>query len=221
MKRRFVIATPLAALALFATPAFGQALEPIGRAEPMPVETFETVPVAMETSMGTIVIALETERAPITAGNFLRYVDEERLDGTIIYRTMRLKWGDTFAGLVQGGTQNKPERVLPPIAHEPTTVTGLTHTAGAISAARFAPGTATGDFSILATDMKGLDADPNAEDPELQAGYAVFGHVVEGMEVVKAIHDAPVDPEKGEGFLKGQLLAEPVTIISVRRVSPE
>jgi len=226
MKRRFVLAAPFAALALLALPSAAQIApgrtpmpaEPVAP-QPEPEPTHETVPVAIETTMGTIVVAVETERAPITAGNFLKYADEGRLDGTRFYRTMRLAWGDQTAGLIQGGAQNHPDRVLAPIAHEPTTVTGLSHVEGAISAARFEPGTATGDFSIMATDMTGLDAQPDADDLDQQAGYAVFGIVTEGLDVVKAIHAAPTDPDKGEGFLKGQILAEPVTIISVKRLT--
>jgi len=221
MKRRFVIRSlwtaPVAALALTALPAFAQeAAEP---AAPEVAETFETTTVAMETTAGTIVLALETERAPITSANFLKYADEGRFDGTVFYRTMRLDWGDKVAGLIQGGTQYDPKRILPPIAHEATSETGLSHTEGAISMARYEPGSATGDFSIMATDMTGLDAKPDSENADQKAGFAVFGHVVEGMDVVKAIHAAEVDPDKGEGFLKGQMLADPVKIVSVKRIA--
>lgn len=221
MKRRFVIRSlwtaPVAALALTALPAFAQeAAEP---AAPEVAETFETTTVAMETTAGTIVLALETERAPITSANFLKYADEGRFDGTVFYRTMRLDWGDKVAGLIQGGTQYDPKRILPPIAHEATSETGLSHTKGAISMARYEPGSATGDFSIMATDMTGLDAKPDSENADQKAGFAVFGHVVEGMDVVKAIHAAEVDPDKGEGFLKGQMLADPVKIVSVKRIA--
>lgn len=183
-------------------------------------QSFETVDVVLETEMGSITIALETERAPITAGNFLRYVDEDRLDGTVFYRAMSLDWGEQPNGLIQGGTQWDPDRVLPGIPHEPTTVTGLSHTRGALSMAMGEPGTANGDFSIMLGDQTGLDANPEAEEPVWQNGYAVFGYVIDGMEVVQAIHAAPVDPEKGEGWMKGQMLAEPVTIITARRAEP-
>lgn len=176
-----------------------------------------TTNVVIETELGNIVVALETERAPITAANFLRYADEKRFDGIVFYRAMRLDWGEPPNGVVQAGTQWDPERILPPIAHEPTDVTGVKHVAGAISMARLEPGTATGDFSITVSPQPGLDADPSAEDPELRAGYAAFGHVVEGMDVVRAIFDAPLDPDKGEGWMKGQMLADPVKVISVRR----
>ena len=184
---------------------------------PSAVSAQETTEVVLETEMGEIVLALETERSPVTAANFLRYVDEKRLDGTVFDRAMRLDWGEQPNGLIQGGTQYDPERILPPIAHEPTTMTGLSHTAGTISMARYEPGSATGDFSIMLSDQPGLDADPNAADPDAQAGFAAFGRVVSGMDVVRAIFDAPTDPDKGEGWMKGQMLARPVKIIDARR----
>jgi peptidyl-prolyl cis-trans isomerase A (cyclophilin A) len=211
MLRRFAFAATLA----LAAPAFAQD-DPV----PEPAAHIPaTANVVIETSLGSIVVALETERAPITSANFLRYADEHRLDGTHFYRAMRL-WDPQPNGLIQGGAQNDSDRVLPPIAHEPTNATGVHHTAGAISMARYEPGTATGDFSLLVSDLEGLDANPASADADGQAGYAAFGHVVSGMEVVRAIFDAPIDPEKGEGGMKGQLIAEPVTIVSVRRETP-
>ncbi len=180
----------------------------------------QTTQVVLETTMGAITVALETERAPISAANFLRYVDEGRLDGTVFYRAMRLDWGEQPNGLVQAGTQYDPERILAPIAHEPTSVTGLSHVRGALSLARNEPGSATGDFSIMLQDQPGLDADPDNADPALRDGYAVFGRVVAGMEVVEAIHAAPTDPEKGEGWMKGQMLSDPVEIVDARRADP-
>ena len=183
-----------------------------------PAAAQTVVPVTLETTMGTIAVEVEIERAPITAGNFLRYVDEGRLDGTVFYRAMRLDWGDQPNGLIQGGTQNNPDRILPPIAHERTSDTGLSHVRGALSMARFDPGTATGDFSImLQTQTLGMDAAPTNADPQFHDGYAVFGYVTAGMDVVEAIHAAPVDPETGEGWMKGQMLAEPVRILRARR----
>jgi peptidyl-prolyl cis-trans isomerase A (cyclophilin A) len=184
---------------------------------PVPALAQATTEVVLETGLGDIVIALETERAPVTAGNFLRYVDEGRLDGTVFYRAMRLDWDPQPNGLVQGGTQYDPDRILPPIAHEPTSETGIQHLAGTISMARYEPGSATGDFSILLSPQPSLDADPASADADRRAGFAAFGQVVEGMDVVRAIFDAPVDPEKGEGWMKGQMLADPVPIVSVRR----
>lgn len=188
---------------------------------PAPADEPETVLVVLETRMGDITAAIETERAPITAANFLRYVDEGRLDGTVFYRAMPLEWGEQPNGLIQGGTQYDPERILPPIAHEPTSETGVKHVRGALSMARLAPGTANGDFSIMLQEQPGMDADPTSDDPELRAGYAAFGHVVEGMEVVEAIHAAPTDPDEGEGWMKGQILADPVKIVEARRAEPQ
>lgn len=222
MQRRFVFAASLAAFALGALPAVAQ--EPAPRHEPDPPETgaaFETVPVAIETTMGTIVIALETQRAPVTSANFLKYADEKRFDGTVFYRAMHLEWGGETGGLIQGGTQNHPDRILPPIAHEATNETGVKHVTGAISMARFAPGSATGDFSIMVSDMTGLDADLRSDNPDRRAGFAAFGNVVAGMDVVRAIWNAPIDPDKGEGFLKGEMIANPVRILTVRRVEAE
>jgi len=179
---------------------------------------FETTSIILETTMGDITIALETERAPITAANFLRYVEEDRLDGTVFYRAMHLDWGEQPNGLIQGGTQWDPDRILPNIAHEPTTLTGLSHTRGALSMAMGEPGTANGDFSILLRDQPGLDADPASTNPTFQAGYAVFGFVTDGMDVVDAIHAAPIDPDAGEGWIKGQLFGDPIEIVEARRV---
>ncbi|RJY08762.1 peptidylprolyl isomerase [Aurantiacibacter aquimixticola] len=176
----------------------------------------ETTDVVLETTMGDIVIALETERAPITAGNFLRYVEEDRFDGTVFYRAMSLDWGAQPNELIQAGAQRDPDRVLPQIAHEPTTLTGLSHTRGALSMAMGEPGTANGDFTILLQDMTGMDAQPDHENPARHADYAVFGHVVDGMDVVETIHAAPVDPHAGEGWMNGEMLAEPVMILEAR-----
>ena len=124
----------------------------------------------MSTSLGDFKIELFTDKMPITAGNFLRYVDTKRFDGTVFYRAMRLDWGDQPNGLIQGGTQNDYRRTLPPIAHERTSDTGVKHTAGAISMARNDPGTATGDFSILVSAQPELDADPSSADANAREG---------------------------------------------------
>jgi peptidyl-prolyl cis-trans isomerase A (cyclophilin A) len=171
-----------------------------------------TSKVVFKTSMGDIVLAVETERAPITAANFFRYVDQKRMDGSEFYRAMALAEDGQY-GLIQGGLRGNPKRVLKPIAHEPTTLTGLSHVSGAISMARADPGTATADFFIVIGDLPALDAQPNGGDP----GYAVFGHVIDGMDVVRAILGQPRSSTTGEGVMKGQMLAIPVKILSARR----
>ena len=191
----------LALLCLTLSPALAQTAPPA------------TIRVALETSEGRIVLEIEKERAPVTAANFLRYVDEKRLDGTGFYRATKV--GEGY-GLIQGGARNDPKRVLPPIAHEPTTQTGLSHVDGAISMARGAPGTANGDFFISIGDLTSLDADP--KQPGDNLGFAVFGRVVEGMDIVRRILDAPTSPTEGEGAMKGQMLSQPVRIVTARRL---
>ncbi len=171
-----------------------------------------TVRVVLQTARGNILLELEAARAPVTTANFLRYVDARRLDGTDFYRAMRT---GPDSGLIQGGI-NDPRRLYPPIAHEPTTQTGLSHVDGAISLARLAPGTATAHFFISVGSMTGLDAGPNAYGDRL--GFAVFGRVVEGMEVVRRILAAPTSPTEGEGVMRGQMLAPKIRIVTARRV---
>lgn len=173
--------------------------------------------VAMTTELGTIVIDLDGKNAPISTANFLRYVVAKRFDNMVFYRVMRLAWGEQPNGLVQAGLRGDPTRVLPPIAHESTAKTGLKHVAGAISMARLGVGTATADFSILISDIPGLDAGQNPNDPE---GYAVFGRVVEGLDVARRIYDVPLSPTAGSGILKGQMIDKPVKVLTVRRVKP-
>ncbi|WP_369796679.1 peptidylprolyl isomerase [Brevundimonas sp. Leaf363] len=166
----------------------------------------------MQTSAGTIVIEVNDRAAPITGANFLKYVDEHRFDGASFYRAMSAGAG---VGLVQGGTNNDPARILPPIAHEPTTQTGLSHRDGAISMARYAPGTATGDFFIAVGPMTPYDAGrPYSVDPD---GFAVFGKVVEGMDVVRSVLAAPTSPTEGEGVMRGQMLEPRIAIVSATR----
>lgn len=171
-----------------------------------------TVRVAMTTTAGPIVLELEKERAPITTANFLRYVDARRFDGIDVFRSMRLAWGP---GLIQAG-QHQVAKLYPPIKHEPTTQTGLSHTEGAISMGRMAVGTARADFTIAIGDMTGLDAKP--DQPGDNAGYAVFGRVVEGMDVVRRIWMGPRDADAGTGAMKGEMLKPPVKVLTVRRV---
>jgi peptidyl-prolyl cis-trans isomerase A (cyclophilin A) len=189
----------LALLACFAVPAAAQA--------PAPAPAL----VRLHTSAGDMVVALETQRAPITAGNFLHYVDTRRLDGTEFYRAMHTA---ADAGLIQGGVRDG-SKLFPPITHEPTSQTGLSHVDGALSVPRFGVGTAQGDFTIMVGDQHYLDAGPGSAGDGL--GYAVFGHVVEGMDVVHRILAAPTSPTEGEGVMRGQMLSPRIRIITARR----
>jgi len=220
----------LAALILFAAagPAFAQAPSAEPPAAASPPAAAPTQPpavklprVALTTAQGVIVIELAKDKAPVTAANFLRYVDQKRFDGATFYRASTPPGqvnenGMAEYGVLQGGVQNDPKRVLPPIAHESTAKTGVLHTDTTISMGRHAPGTATGDFFICVGDQSYLDADPKAKPPN--PGFATFGHVVEGMDVVKKILAMPVSATAGVGVMKGEMLAQPVRIVSARRV---
>lgn len=185
-------------------------------AQTPPAATSTPLPrVVLETGKGRIVVEVDTVRAPITARNFLRYVDARRYDGQEFYRSM--KTGPNV-GLIQGGVRDG-RLLYPPIPHEPTSQTGLTHVEGALSAPRGALGTARSDFTIMASPLHYLDAGPESGSGD-GLGYAVFGRVVEGMEVVRAILDSPTSPTEGSGHMRGQMLQPRVRILTARRVPP-
>lgn len=204
IRHRFIAAL----VALLAAPALAQDAQPA----PEPV----TVKVVMTTELGPITVALETQRAPVTAGYILRHVDEKRLDGGAFYRAYKIS-PDGSTALVQGGIQDG-RKLLPPVAHEPTTTTGLTHDEGAISLARGAAGTAQAQFFIILGNLKGLDANPAGTGDN--QGFAVFGRVTDGMEVVRKILNVPVSATKGVGAMKGQMIEAPVKILTVTRLVP-
>lgn len=195
-------------LALFlATPAFAQtrAATP---APPAPVR------VAIVTSEGRFVVELDN-RAPISARNFLRYVDQRKLDGMKFYRVVKV--ADQF-GFVQFGADGLRPKILPPIAHEPTSTTGVLHKDMVLSLPRLAPGTGGSEFTIMVGDQPSFDADQTKPGDNL--GYAAFARVVEGRDVVLKIFDAPVSATaSNRGAFKGEIPERPVTIVSARRVA--
>lgn len=210
MKHRFLTAS----LALLAVPAFAQTAAPTPQA---PAAQEDLVPVAIDTSVGRIVVALDRSHAPVTTANFLHYVDTHRFDGQYFYRAMHAADANgADGGLIQGGITTDARKLYPPIAHEPTTQTGLHNVTGAISMANNGAGTARSDFFIMLSDMPGLDANGPGGDA---TGFAAFGHVTEGMDVVRKIWSAPVSPTKGEGAMKGQMLDPKIQIIKAARVS--
>jgi peptidyl-prolyl cis-trans isomerase A (cyclophilin A) len=193
---RFAFALSL----LSATPVFAQATVAPPSAE-------DVVKVALDTSAGRIVLALDRGHAPITTANFLRYVDAGRFNGESFYRAM--KFGEN-GGLIQAGITSDARKLYPAIEHEPVSRTGIKHVAGTVSMAAFSPGTAKADFFILTSDA-----------PSFDASFAAFGHVAEGMDVVKSILLAPTSPTKGEGVMKGQMLDPVVKITKASRVTAE
>jgi peptidyl-prolyl cis-trans isomerase A (cyclophilin A) len=171
------------------------------------------VNVVMHTGMGDITLALEKDRAPATVDNFLKYVDAKRFDGIDFYRAVKIG-DDGMYGLVQGGIQGNRTKAFKPIAHEAPSATGLSHLNGAVSMARGDPGSATADFFIVVGDLVALDGQATGDD----LGYAVFGRVTAGMEVVRQILELPRQENAGEGAMKGQMLAAPVKVLTTRRV---
>jgi peptidyl-prolyl cis-trans isomerase A (cyclophilin A) len=215
MKRRFVLAALPAAL-ITLTGATKPKKKPLPAPPPAPLP--DVVRVEMVTELGSITADLFHKQAPITVKNFMRYVESRRFDGMAFYRAMKLNWGTQPNGIIQTGLRGLSTKVFPPIAHEPTSATGIKHLAGTLSMARNAPGTAQADFSILLSDLTGFDADPAASDPELRAGYAAFGRVVSGMDVAQKIFEAPRSATLGQGIMKGQMLAPQIKVLRVRRV---
>jgi peptidyl-prolyl cis-trans isomerase A (cyclophilin A) len=211
MKHRILAAAFLAAVS---APVFAQApsAPPATAEAPATAPAEELVPVAIDTSLGKIVVALDKTHAPITTANFLHYVDTHRFDGETFYRALHQ---DEGGGLIQGGILSDARKLFKPIAHESTAQTGLKHVTGAISMANNGAGTATAGFFILLSDIPGLDANGPGGDAN---GFAVFGHVIEGMDVVKKIFDSPLSPTKGEGPMKGQMLDPAIKIVKVTRV---
>lgn len=168
------------------------------------------VRVRVVTSAGSIVLALDAKRAPLTAANFLRYVDDGRLEGTHFYRAARRK-GDPTKGFVQGGIGTDARRILPSVPLEPTSKTGIKHLSGTISMARsINPNSAHGNFSIMVGDNPTLDARPG------KLGYAAFGRVVAGMDVVRKMLAMPTGGGREE--MRGQMILDRVRIIRAERL---
>jgi peptidyl-prolyl cis-trans isomerase A (cyclophilin A) len=155
--------------------------------------------VAIHTGRGTIVVELESGKAPITSANFLHYIKTGKYDG----------------GTIQGWPPPDTRR-FPPIAHESTEKTGLKHDTGTISMGRYGPNTATADFFICASPEPYLDAHP--DQPGDNQGYSAFGQVVEGMDIVRTILALPTKGKAYSKELRGQILTTPVPIITMKRI---
>ena len=170
--------------------------------------------VRLETAKGVILVELADDKAPVTVANFLHYVDTGRMDAAVFYRASRAPGAPTV-GLIEAGVKD-PAKLFPPIAHESTLMTGLRHLDGTLSMARFAPGTATSDFSIVCGDAPYLDARP--QDPGDNLGYAAFGQVIEGMDVARAILAMPTTSSATAPGMEGEIIDPPVKFLSARRV---
>ena len=177
------------------------------------------VRVLMETSAGPIEIELYADRAPVTVANFLKYVDGGYYKDASFYRTVTFENdnGRPWIEVIQGGLGDA-EPAFPPIAHESTATTGLTHEDGTLSMARGDVGTAAAEFFICIGAQPGLDHGA-MRNPDGQ-GFAAFGRVTRGMDTVRRIHRADTSAASDSEYTVGQILSEPVTIRSVSRLDP-
>ena len=176
------------------------------------------VRVTLRTSKGVITADINVGRAPITGHNFLHYVDARRYDGAKFYRASQVPT-QPERGLIEGGLRGDPTKIFKPIPHESTLKTGLTHKDGTLSMARRGPGTATADFFICIGDQPSYDADPNGSNTGSgdNLGFAAFGQVVDGMDVVQTIYTSPKSKTAGTGVMRGEMLSPPIPVLSARR----
>ncbi len=170
----------------------------------------QTLPrVVLSTELGDIEVEVDTVRAPVTGANFLRYVDLGFYRFGRFHRTVRADnqpQSKVKIAVIQAGLDTLRVRDFPPIPLERTRATGLRHRDGSVSMARDGPDSATSDFFICIGDQPELDFG-GRRNPDGQ-GFAAFGRVVRGMEVVRRIHEAPAD---------GQQLEPPVPILGASR----
>lgn len=168
--------------------------------------------VILETSLGAIEIEVYPEKAPLSAGDFLNYVDRKYYHGQGFYRVVRADNDPRQMGmsLIQGGRLNI-ESVGAPIAHETTKMTGLRNKAGSVAIAREEPGTGSAAFFFINIDDNDFLNEGGERNPDGQ-GYAVFGQVVSGMDVIKKIQARDVARESDDERTQGQFLKEPVII---------
>ena len=151
------------------------------------------IPISMETELGPIQLELYPDRAPITVSNFLRYVDENRYEDFHFYRVVHMENqpdNDVKIEVIQGGLGfDKHPMELPTIIHETTDKTGIRHLNGILSMARLEPGTASSEIFICINDQPELDFG-GKRNPDGQ-GFAAFGKVISGMDVVRKIQLLP------------------------------
>jgi len=165
--------------------------------------------VLIETNYGDIEVELFPDKAPKTVGVFLSYIDSGYYNKSSFYRVVKTEdMGGNNYGLIQGGTwHTNPQLQLPGIVHESTKQTGLSHSSGTISLARTTPGSANTEFFICIGDQTQFDYG-NGGNSDGQ-GFAAFGTVLKGMDVVRQIQNAPAN---GESF------TEKINIDKIKRL---
>ncbi len=175
------------------------------------------VRVRLETDAGDIDLALYPEAAPASAGSFLDHLDKGLFDGGAFYRVVRRNNdnGAPVIEVIQGGLTD-PAKALSPVPHETTDATGIRHLHGTVSLGRTTPGSASGAaFFITIGDQPSLDFGGARNQDGL--GFAAFGRVTAGMDVVQGIHQMESTAPTDNAYLTGQLLNEPVTITRAYR----
>lgn len=182
-----------------------------------PATETTTPHVVLETELGSIEIEVYPDKAPVSSADFLHYVDNGLYDGQGFYRTVREDndprgWG---MSLIQGGRLDG-ELVTEPIAHETTEQTGLTNGPGSVAMARNEPGTGSATFFFINIGNNDFLDFGGARNPDGQ-GYAVFGQVVSGMEVVKNIQSQEAKGESELEVTQNQYLTKPVIISKAYR----
>jgi peptidyl-prolyl cis-trans isomerase A (cyclophilin A) len=183
------------------------------------VAQHEPVRVRVQTELGDIVVEVDQAKAPNTAANFLKYADAGHYDGGLWHRTVKMDnqpESTVKIEVIQAGVNpDQAKAGFPPIALERTSVTGLLHKDGTISMARGAPDSATSGWFICINDQPSLDFG-GARNPDGQ-GFAAFGRVVSGMDVVRKIQNAPSSPERKTNT-EAQRLTPPIKILKMARV---
>ena len=180
----------------------------------------ETIKVKLETTMGAIHFDLYADKAPKTVANFLKYIDARIFDGGSFYRVVHMQnqiQNDVKIEVIQGGLSTKEDaKQFAPIPLERTRDTGLKHLDGTLSMARLEPDTATSEFFICINDQPSLDFG-GKRNPDGQ-GFAAFGQVTKGMDIVRAIQKVETDKPEGEvEYTSGQMVINPVKFISFTR----
>ena len=161
----------------------------------MYLQSAPPVTVVFETGAGNFEVSIDVAHAPVTAANFLKYVDDGAYDTGAFHRTVRPETETNTTTPIQviQASRARGTQGYPAIALERTSVTGIAHRAGTLSMARAAaPDSASSDFFICVTDTPALDF-AGARNPDGQ-GFAAFGHVVSGMDVIVKIQQSPVAP---------------------------
>lgn len=180
----------------------------------------DTIKVKLETTMGNIHFDLYADKAPITVANFLKYIDAGSFNGGSFYRVVHMQnqeQNDVKIEVIQGGISTKENaKQFDPIPLERTRDTGLKHLDGTLSMGRYDPDTATSEFFICINEQPSLDFG-GKRNPDGQ-GFAAFGQVTKGMDIVRAIQKVKTDTPEGElEYTSGQMVIKPVKFISFTR----